>query len=362
MMRPRRRRQGGFGLVLLFMQLARFGFNHIPPTTLITIGLNVAVYLKVLNKFLYSLIGKPSIQRVCVSAVSVWYRGDWSRLLLAAWFHLDDWHLYYNMISFLWKGRFLEQLIGSYYFAYLIAVFSVVTNIVMIGINIMAAEFLEDDSYILSCAAGFSGVIFALKVVTTHLMPNHRQSIMGIFSVPSQWACWVELVLIQVLVPRASFTGHLAGILVGLAYIKGPLKGIMDSIAGTFTEFGGSARRNYRRSNTRRWSGGDHNPAGQTSGYRPRAQTPGNGFREETYTGGMSEDEQVAAAMRQSQETATYTNLYPSAPPVEEEHGYENVSSPTLPPYGHDSGQSGHQSGISNEELRRRRLERLNQR
>ncbi|XP_071951762.1 rhomboid-related protein 4-like [Antedon mediterranea] len=357
MMRPRRRRQGGFGLVLLFMQLARFGFNHIPPTTLITIGLNIAVYLKVLNGFLYSIIGKPSIQRVCVSAVSVWYRSDWSRLFLAAWFHLDDWHLYYNMVSFLWKGRSLEHRFGSYYFAYLIAAFSVITNIVMVAVNFIAAELLDDDSYILSCAAGFSGVLFALKVVTTHFMPNYRQSIMGIISVPSQWACWVELVLIQILVPRASFTGHLAGILVGLAYTKGPLKRIMDSLAGIVTNFGDSAQRNYRRSTAGRHQNTNR---GQTTGFRAQA-SGGHGFQRDTYTGGMSEEEQIAAAMRNSQHSVPGNNSesYPSAPPAEDVNNHQNVRSPTLPPYpyGHASSE-----GISNEELRRRRLERLNQR
>lgn len=61
------------------------------------------------------------------------------------------------MASFLWKGIQLERRLGTLYFAYLIAVFSVLTNIVMVGVNIAAAEVLSDDSYLVSCAAGFSG-------------------------------------------------------------------------------------------------------------------------------------------------------------------------------------------------------------
>lgn len=80
-----------------------------------------------------------------------------------------------------------------------------------------------------------SGVLFALKVLTTTYTPVQNQRIMGLFSVPSRWACWVELVLIQLIVPRASFTGHLAGILVGLAYVKGPLKLLMDALWNLFT-------------------------------------------------------------------------------------------------------------------------------
>ena len=66
-------------------------------------------------------------------------------------------------------------------------------------------------------------------MLATHYTPTHMQRIFGI-PVPSAWACWIELVLIQLLVPNASFTGHLAGILVGLAYVKGPLKTFMDII------------------------------------------------------------------------------------------------------------------------------------
>ena len=35
------------------------------------------------------------------------------RLLLAAFFHMDEMHLVYNMISFLWKGVELEPAMGS---------------------------------------------------------------------------------------------------------------------------------------------------------------------------------------------------------------------------------------------------------
>jgi rhomboid domain-containing protein 1 len=53
--------------------------------------------------------------------------------------------------------------------------------------------------------------------------------------VPSNWAYWLELVLIQVMVPNASFIGHLAGILVGLLFVRGPLKFVMDLPFMVFT-------------------------------------------------------------------------------------------------------------------------------
>ncbi|PIK47833.1 putative rhomboid-related protein 4 [Apostichopus japonicus] len=314
MFRPRRRhghhgrRREGLGLALLAMQLYQVGINRIPPTTLVTIGLNVAIYMRALNSFFKSFIRHPGISNICVSTSHVLYRRDWPRLLLAAWFHLDEWHLYYNMASFLWKGIQLERRLGTLYFAYLIAVFSVLTNIVMVGVNIAAAEVLSDDSYLVSCAAGFSGVIFALKVLSTHYSPRDSQSIMGFINVPSRWACWIELVVIQLIVPRASFTGHLAGILVGLAYVKGPLKSIMDigsnaiiSIGDGFHNIDAHHREEAR---SYRYQAG-------TSGYSERHQDDDDddGYR------GQSEEEQIQEAMRRSRETA-----YP------QRNGYQNDS------------------------------------
>ena len=44
----------------------------------------------------------------------------------------------------------------------------------------------------------------------------------------ARYAVWVELLVIHLLVPRSSFAGHLAGILVGLLYTCGPLKTVVD--------------------------------------------------------------------------------------------------------------------------------------
>ena len=35
----------------------------------------------------------------------IWYDGEWMRLLAPALMHASDMHLYYNMISLLWKVR-----------------------------------------------------------------------------------------------------------------------------------------------------------------------------------------------------------------------------------------------------------------
>lgn len=222
---------GGLGLLLLGMQFLSF-FNFLSrsdrffPVTLSVLGLNVAAYLR--PRLGTGLIRWPSVREACISLQEVWFRGDWKRLLTSPFVHTSDYHLYYNMASFMWKALTLERHFGSAYFAYMVSVFSVATGLLYLGLHYLMAEFLDQWSAVQSCAVGFSAVIFALKVVTTHIQPPGLSLVMGFFPVPTRLACWAELVVISVLFPNVSFVGHLAGILVGLAYVWGPLKALMD--------------------------------------------------------------------------------------------------------------------------------------
>lgn len=224
-----RRGGGGLGLLLLGMQMMNF-FSFLSrsdrffPVTLAVMAMNVVPHLRPRGL----RVAWPSIQQACISVKGVWFNQEWKRLFVSPFLHANDYHLYYNMASFMWKAVTLERHFGSAYFAYMVGVFSVATGVLYLAIHYFLAEFLDQWSQIQSCAVGFSGVIFALKVVTTHLQPRGMSMIMGAFPVPTRLACWVELVLISVLFPNVSFVGHLAGVLVGMAFVSGPLKTMMD--------------------------------------------------------------------------------------------------------------------------------------
>ena len=215
------------GLFLLGLQLVNL-FNFISrsndyfPVTLGVLALNIIAYLQP------GSVAWPSLQQGCISVQGVWFQKQWKRMLFSPFLHSSDFHLYYNMASFIWKAISLERHFGTPYFLYMISVFSVGTGAVYLGINYILAELLDQWSYVQSCAVGFSAVLFALKVVTTHMQPRGITMVMGVIPVPMRLACWAELVLISVLFPHVSFVGHLAGILVGLAYVSGPLKTLMD--------------------------------------------------------------------------------------------------------------------------------------
>ncbi|XP_048460803.1 rhomboid-related protein 4 [Rhincodon typus] len=231
-----RHRGGNLGLLLLLSQIIQVGFDNIPTVTLITMALNIYLFLSPVKPLL----------NVCISVHETWNRKDWKRLFYSPFHHADDWHLYFNMVSMLYKGIKLEPRLGTKWFAYMLSVFSVMTGVVYLVLEILLEELMEDHSYKMQCAVGFSGVLFALKVVNNHYNPGGISYVLG-FPVQKQYACWGELIAIHLIAPGTSFVGHLSGILVGLLYTKGPLKNLMEACAdGVFSN---TSRRHIRFNN-----------------------------------------------------------------------------------------------------------------
>jgi len=142
----------------VFLLLAELlNSDKLPPITLGVIALNAIIYLELFE------LDYPSIESVCLSAWYILYSKQWLRLILSPFFHLDDWHLYYNMISFSIKGRSLEKRYGSGYFLVLILIFSIMCGLMLVGVEYLAFMLFDNKKYLRNCGAGFSGVIFALK-------------------------------------------------------------------------------------------------------------------------------------------------------------------------------------------------------
>lgn len=220
-----RRQQGSrSGLLMLASLIYWFGVDNIPPVTLAVLGLNIFLFLQ----------PAAPLMQTCVSVQQAYWLGDWPRLLLSPVHHVDDLHLYFNMASFIMKGYQLERRLGSAWFLYLLAVFSLLTGAVYLALEAALTELTGDPGYSLQCAVGFSGVLFALKVLNNHYHPGGVTNLMGL-GVPNRYASWVELVLIHVTAPGTSFVGHLAGIVVGLLYTCGPLQTLMKTCADVLT-------------------------------------------------------------------------------------------------------------------------------
>ncbi|XP_071702963.1 rhomboid-like protein 14, mitochondrial [Rutidosis leptorrhynchoides] len=185
-----------------------------PPVTAALLAANTLMYLR--PDFLRHII--PSIDDVFFNAHLIVKYWDLKRFFLSAFYHLNESHLAYNMMSLLWKGIQLESTMGSNEFASMIAALLGLSQ----GITLLLAKSLMffdyEDAYYHEYAAGFSGVLFAMKVVL-NAQSDSYSNVHG-FTVPTKHAAWAELVLIQMLVPNVSFLGHLGGILAGLVYLR----------------------------------------------------------------------------------------------------------------------------------------------
>uniref|UniRef100_A0A3B4H5H3 Rhomboid-related protein 4-like n=1 Tax=Pundamilia nyererei TaxID=303518 RepID=A0A3B4H5H3_9CICH len=302
--------QRGFqaGLLLLLVQLFQEGPGNIPAITLAVLGFNV---------YLYVFPPAPPL-KACMSLDQVYRNKEWRRLFLSPLHHIDDWHLYFNMASFLWKGMRLERRLGGPWFLYLLSVFFLLTGLVYLLLQALMIKLMEGtdssdplleyvQAFSRECAVGFSGVLFALKIVNNHFNPGGVTYVMNI-RVSNQFASWVELVLIYLIAPGTSLVAHLAGVLVGQLYTVGPLKTIMEACAGL------NAPRPAE----------DH-----TSDYS------------ESYISGLTEEEQIELAIRNSlKHRGKSHNLIFQNKPGEEKL---NITQETL------------------EDLRRRRLRRFEQ-
>ncbi|GAB2292928.1 Rhomboid-like protein 14, mitochondrial [Dionaea muscipula] len=185
-----------------------------PPVTAGLIAANTIIYLR--PSFLKSII--PSIDEVWFNAFLILKNRDLKRYFLSPFYHMGESHLVYNMLSLLWKGIQLETSMGSVEFASMVSALLVLSQ----GITLLLAEALlvffdYQKAFYSEYAVGFSGVLFAMKVVLNSQSDNYTY-VQG-FLVPTRYAAWAELILIQMFVPGVSFLGHLGGILAGMLYI-----------------------------------------------------------------------------------------------------------------------------------------------
>ncbi|MQM19368.1 hypothetical protein Taro_052373 [Colocasia esculenta] len=188
-----------------------------PPVTAALLLANILIHLRWPSPLDRAL---PSLDEVWFNPYLIMKNRDLKRFFLSAFYHIGEPHLVYNMMSLLWKGSQLETSMGSVEFASMVAALLAMSQ----GITLLLAKglflfFDYERAYYYDYAVGFSGVLFAMKVVLNSQYSDNFTYVHGII-VPSRYAAWAELLLIQMFVPGVSFLGHLGGILAGVLYLR----------------------------------------------------------------------------------------------------------------------------------------------
>ncbi|KAL5255796.1 hypothetical protein ACHWQZ_G011128 [Mnemiopsis leidyi] len=307
------------GVLLLALQIFQFGIDRIPIVTLITLLTNIGVYLHIPELFDIPL---PKVHDICISYQGVVVYREYNRLILSGFYHLSDMHLYYNMASLLYKGSKLEPRLGTARFATVIGSLVVGSSAVYCALQYVAAQLLG-PSHLHTCAAGFSCVLFGLKVIMQSTSPPSH----SLFGFPIHMAYWSELIWISIISPNASFVGHLAGIVMGMLMTKGPLKFLLTGETPAFFE--GGVR------NQRSWGSGVASGGVGGVGGGSTATRAGRTNYQSTHVHGNTEQEdaELQEAIRRSLEEENSRRPDPARGNSSEPRGYTpGRLYPDLPP------------------------------
>ncbi|XP_074081453.1 rhomboid-related protein 4-like isoform X2 [Macrotis lagotis] len=169
----------------------------------------VGTMILIISLFLWPLVDP---RKICLSLdpANRW----WLLLLLAPVHHESPWHLACNVVGLWMTGRRLEQSVGTGLLLVLMSSATLFTGFLHLAFNLAKEVTLQERCRRADCALGFSGVLFAMQVMSS------SES----FLVGNLLLCLAESVVASCFTPKVSFSGHLAGVLVGLVYRSGPLR------------------------------------------------------------------------------------------------------------------------------------------
>ena len=155
---------------------------------------------------------------------------DFGRAFSGSLAHFEIWHLGFNMMSLASLGQDLEPTYGSIPFFLWTMSLIPLTTILLLALQWGHAKYshrgvaLSFDEISLPNIVGFSGILFAWMVVAAldqprtcpiFFLPDVCFDTYRFFGVSISVGPLVQLVLLQMILPRACFTGHLAGIIAG---------------------------------------------------------------------------------------------------------------------------------------------------
>jgi membrane associated rhomboid family serine protease len=167
--------------------------------------------------------------------------GDLGRALTGNLSHFDMWHLFFNMMSTsaLGSDMALERSLGTIPFFLLTVSWIPLTTIAVVALQWIKSRWICRESAVTSTVesamvssfpnmVGFSGVLFAWMVIATlqtqqkscpvFFLPDLCFDVYEIGGFTVSVAPLIQLVVLQMVLPRASFVGHLAGIFVGFLF------------------------------------------------------------------------------------------------------------------------------------------------
>jgi membrane associated rhomboid family serine protease len=162
-------------------------------------------------------------------------RGEYWRIVTASLSHVDALHLLFNSMALYQMGS-LESIYGSMTFAYLSFALVFITILICAAMDHVLIHRYQRVDQVHAQAIGYSCVLFAWMVAISVRLPEFcpififpsfciptwvipfplaMQSWTGMSGLPINVGPFILLIFTKWIIPRSSFKGHLAGIIIG---------------------------------------------------------------------------------------------------------------------------------------------------
>ncbi|KAL3529106.1 hypothetical protein ACH5RR_008428 [Cinchona calisaya] len=155
--------------------------------------------------------------------------GHWWRIITSSFSHISVIHLVFN-VSALWSLGFVEQLehigLGVKYYLHYSLVLVVLSGLLVLGMYHVLIQRFKIEYFRRVTAVGYSCVVFGWMTILAVKQPSSKLDLFGFLSLPISFAPFESLIFTSIIVPQASFLGHLSGIMVGYAIAWGLIHGM----------------------------------------------------------------------------------------------------------------------------------------
>lgn len=153
------------------------------------------------------------------------------RIITSAFSHISIIHLVFNM-SALWSLGSVEQLsefgLGFSYYLHYSLVLIVLSGLLVLGSYHVLINRFKFEYFRRVTAVGYSCVVFGWMTILSVKLPSSKLNLFGFLSLPISFAPFESLIFTSIIVPQASFLGHLSGIIVGYSIAWGLIHGMND--------------------------------------------------------------------------------------------------------------------------------------
>lgn len=191
------------------------------PATSCMIGICSAIWFYIQKKNIgYSHVGLSYETAI---------EGHHWRIITSAFSHISILHLVFNM-SALWSLGVVEQLghvgLGVEYYLQYTLVLVVLSGVLVLGMYHILIQRFKIEYFRRVTAVGYSCVVFGWMTILSMKQPSSKLELFGFLSLPISFAPFESLIFTSIIVPQASFLGHLSGIIVGYAIAWGLVHGM----------------------------------------------------------------------------------------------------------------------------------------